>query len=319
MLLTRTEATETEGVWGLQAAGGYGQVTSVVDVRTDVVERAFRTVDGAFREGDRARLDPYAYVGTPLEAHGIGFEVVPVAGELGVMPAWRVDADRATWVLVVHGKGETRAQSLRVIPALHEAGFPILALTFRNDPEAAPSADGRFSWGREEWKDVEDAVRYARLQGASEIVLYAHGMGAEIAAMFLHESELVAEVVGAVLDSPILDFEASVDAETSRRGFPGLFVAGAKALATLRFDIDWRELDQVERAGEFDVPILLLHGDRDDFAPVSSSDAFAAARPDIVRYERFEGAGHSALWNADPLRYETAVTGFLLEVAAPVQ
>ena len=59
VLLTRTEATETEGVWGLQAAGGYGQVTSVVDVRTDVVERAFRTVDGAFREGDRARLSGY--------------------------------------------------------------------------------------------------------------------------------------------------------------------------------------------------------------------------------------------------------------------
>ena len=46
------------------------------------------------------------------------------------------------------------------------------------------------------------------------------------------------------------------------------------------------------------------------------SERFAAALPDLVRFERVAGAGHGAVWNADPARYEAAVTAFLAEVAA---
>ncbi|MBT8213299.1 MAG: lysophospholipase, partial [Acidimicrobiia bacterium] len=73
-------------------------------------------------------------------------------------------------------------------------------------------------------------------------------------------------------------------------------------------------LDQVERADEFDVPILLLHGSDDATVPVESADQFAEARPDIVRYQRFDGVDHVLLWNADPARYEAAVMGFLADV-----
>jgi pimeloyl-ACP methyl ester carboxylesterase len=317
--LTRTPLTELDGVWGLQSEDAYGQVTAVIEVRDDVVERAFRPIAGEFREGDRVRFEEYAFAGTPVEAHGIGFEIVPVAGELGVLPAWRVDGVRTTWVIVIHGEGEGRGQGLRILPALQEQGYPVLMMTYRNDVEASPAADGRFSWGREEWRDVEDAVTYVRLLGAEEIVLYGHAMGGEIAAMFLHESELVGDVVGVVLDSPVLDLEAVVDAMAVDRGIPGFVASGAKALVTLRFDVDWRELDQIERAAEFDVPILLLHGEADERAPVSVSDAFAAARPDIVTYERFAGVGHGFSWNADPIRYEAAVADFLTGVSAPLE
>ncbi len=319
VVLTRTDLTEQDGIWGLRGEDAYGQVSAIIEVREDVVERGFREIEGEFRPGDRAMFDQSAYVGTPLSAHGIGFEVVPVAGDLGVYPAWRVDGERDTWIIMVHGKGDGREQSLRVIPALREAGFPTLVITYRNDPGTPAAVDGRYGWGREEWRDLEDAATYALREGAEELIIYGFSMGGEIASMFLHQSELVTDVVGVVLDSPVLDLEAVVDEEAADRGIPGFLAAGAKELATLRFDVDWRELDQVERADEFDVAVLLMHGELDATVPVASSDAFATARPDLVSYERFVGVDHVHLWNSDPIRYETALVGFLDQVAAPLE
>ncbi len=319
VVISRTTETERDGVWGLASDTAYGQVSSIIEVRDDVVERGFRSLEGEFRPGDRVRFDEYAYTGNPRTAHGIIFEDVRIAGELGVYPAWKIDGDRHTWILYVHGRGiDRREQALRILPALRDAGFPVLVITYRNDVGAPPAPDGRYGWGRTEWMDLEAAARFAQLQGAEELVLFGVSMGGAITSMFLHESDLAALAVGLVLDSPVLDLEATVDVEADERGVPGIFVGGAKTLATLRFDIDWRELDQVERAAEFDVPVLLMHGSDDGTVPVASSDAFAAARPDIVDYERFQGAEHVRLWNEDPVRYETAVVGFLDEVAEPL-
>jgi len=318
IVLSRTPLTEREGVWGLASADAYGQVSAIIERREDVVERAFRPLEGELRPGERVRFDQYAFAGDPLRAHGIAFEEVRVAGDLGAYPAWMIEGDRDTWVILVHGLGVAeRRQALRVIPSLWEAGFSMLVVTFRNDEGAPAAPDGRYAWGRSEWRDIAAAARFAQLQGAEELVVYGFDMGAEVAATFLHESELVADTVGLVLDSPVLDLEAAVDQSMTDRGVPGLVLGGGKTVTTLRFDVDWRRLDQVERAAEFDVPVLLMHGSADQRVPVASSDAFAAARPDLVRYERFEGADHLFLWNENPVRYETAVTEFLNRVAAP--
>jgi uncharacterized protein len=70
----------------------------------------------------------------------------------------------------------------------------------------------------------------------------------------------------------------------------------------------------VVREYEFDVPILLFHGDRDETVPVESSDAFAEARPDLVTYQSVHGAGHVEPWNLDPEGYRETVERFLLEL-----
>ena len=56
------------------------------------------------------------------------------------------------------------------------------------------------------------------------------------------------------------------------------------------------------------MPILLLHSDDDDYVPVTASAALAAARPDIVTFERFATAGHVRLWNYDTERWNAAIT-----------
>lgn len=62
------------------------------------------------------------------------------------------------------------------------------------------------------------------------------------------------------------------------------------------------------------MPILLLHGTDDQTVPVSVSDRFAAARPDLVTYVRSDGVGHVGTQAADPQGYHRALERFLLQV-----
>lgn len=311
VMLSRTDETARPGRWGLEWDGGYAEVGEVVagDAAT-VTRELVAVVEGELRPGQRAGWDPNGFAADPGD-RGLEFAEVLVAGPLGEYPAWQVLGGDDTWVIFVHGKGASRREALRALPAVAELGFPALVVTYRND--AGAPATGRHAVGESEWRDVEAAIRYADAAGAADVVLVGYSMGGVISAMVVHESELGHLVRAMVFDAPLLEVGAAVDWEAAKLQVPGFVTGWAKALATLRFGIDWGVLDQVGRAGEFTVPILLFHGDEDETVPIATSDRFAAARPDLVTYEVFAGAGHVQSWNVDGDRYERALREFLTE------
>ncbi len=315
IVLPRNALTEQEGIWGItNGDGAYGQIAALISQDAETVERSFRTLTGRFIAGEMVTFDPYAEGENPKDAFALDYDEVRVPGELGVNPAWFVDGQRDTWVIIVHGEGlDERRQALRILPALVDGGFPTLVITYRNDG-AAPDDGGFYRWGLGEWQDVDAAITFARTRGAEDFVLYGFGMGATIVTMHLHESDFVGDVLGVVLDSPVLDLGGVVDDIAEERGIPGLVNGAAKAVTRIRFGLEWGELDQLNRADEFDIPMLLLYGTDDAVAPVATADAFAAALPDLVTYERFQDAAHSELWNIDPERYNAAVLSFLIQV-----
>lgn len=87
----------------------------------------------------------------------------------------------------------------------------------------------------------------------------------------------------------------------------------AASVVRARTGINVWAMDQVARAGDLDVPVLLVHGSGDPTVPVTSSDAFAAARPDLVTYLRTD-AVHVQSWNRDPQRYEATLAAFLADL-----
>jgi pimeloyl-ACP methyl ester carboxylesterase len=316
IVLPRDEITETEGIWGVtNGTGGYGQIAGVISTDAETVERSFRTLAGRFIAGEMVTFNAYAAGENPNDAFALDYDDVRIPGDLGVNPGWYVDGARDTWVIVVHGEGlDERRQALRILPTLADGGFPSLVITYRNDG-AAPDAGGFYRWGLSEWQDIEAAIDFARNRGAEDFILYGFGMGANIVTMHLHQSDSAADVRGAVLDSLVPDLGSVVDDIARERGVPGVVSSAAKAVARIRFGMEWSELDQLARAAEFDVPLLLLHGTEDDVVSIAAVDAFAEALPDLVTYERFDGAKRTQLWNSDPERYNAALLSFLVEVA----
>lgn len=299
-----------DGIWGFENERTYAQLTSLLRRSEEGTEWAATSMVGEFTVGSAARVDVDAYPGNPTIAFGLGYNAVRAPGELGPLPAWLIDGRRSTWVIVVHGKGtDRRTQALRMIPALAEAGFPVLVVTYRNDDGAPPSPTGLRSWGLEEWRDLDAAVGLADREGAQGYVLVGHDLGAEIVSMFLHESDRVGKVRGVIFDSPVLDLEGTLDSGDGP--LERLVGEMGQQFARFRFDMEWSELDQVARADQFDVPILAMHGVRDTVVPISITEAFATARPDLVRLVRFEQGGHGDLWNIDRARYERELGAFL--------
>jgi len=89
----------------------------------------------------------------------------------------------------------------------------------------------------------------------------------------------------------------------------------AKGIPGVRYDLDWGQLDYLDRAGGLAAPILVFHQTGDPTVPVAISQALASARPDLVTFEQFAGDGHVQSWNTDRARYERALRVFLERVA----
>jgi uncharacterized protein len=317
------EALTTPGTWGLSWPGGYGRLGAIRSQAGDRIERAFRRLQGPNPQpGELTAVDGYAWPADPTLAAGRPAREVSYPSPLGPTPAWRVDGRRDTWVLLVHGYNAARTETLRTLAAVAAQGYPALAISYRNDPGAPRNPDGLRHWGATEWRDLEAATRYALDQGAAGVVLAGYSMGGAVVASFLLSSPLASRVRGVVLDAPALDLGSVLDYGAVDRTLPVLgtsvppaLTEVAKGIAGLRYDLDWGDLDYVDRAGGLRSPILLFHQGGDPTVPVAISERLARARPDLVAFERFGGDGHVQSWNVDRPRYERALRAFLDRVA----
>jgi len=300
----------TDGTYGLEWAGGYGQVTAIRARGEGWVERDFRPMEGTLTTATAARVDGFAFPTDPAHAFGYEFNEVAIAGELGAMPAWLVPGIPGEgWVIFVHGQNANRREALRSLRAVHDAGLTSLVITYRNDEGAPRNPDERLHYGETEWRDLDAAVTFAREHGARRIVVNGFSMGGGIALAFLLHSEQAGAVSGVILDAPMLDFRETVEFRAPA-AVPVAVLRVGEWIAGMRFDIDWGATDYAARAREYRVPMLILQGNSDTRVPPAKTRAFAAAVPGPVTFVE-TGAGHVRSWNEDPARYESALATFL--------
>ncbi len=181
--------------------------------------------------------------------------------DLGDAPAWFVPGRSSTWAVLVHGKGESRVEMLRLMRSTVGAGLPSMAITYRNDVGAPQEPSHRYQYGRTEWRDLAKAVDYATEHGADRVVLVGASMGGGIIASYLQHTPSHPRVAGLVLDAPMLDLGETVSYGASQRPLPlfghvpGALTWTAKRLATLRYGLDWSAVnyaDDSELAGRAD-------------------------------------------------------------------
>ncbi|MDA1258856.1 MAG: prolyl oligopeptidase family serine peptidase [Chloroflexi bacterium] len=299
------------GKWGIEWDGGSGQVGALLSDDDGVATRDFSPLDGLPTPGVAARLSREVFPGDPLTAHGLPFEDVDFAAQLGELGAWLIGGDDDIWVIHVHGRAGGRDDALRVLPVIERAGMTSLVIDYRNDPGVFEDPSSYYLYGITEWQDVESAVRYALDSGAKSVVPYGYSMGGAIVMSFLYNSPLATSVSGVVLDAPMLDLGRVVEQAAADRHVPGFVTSTARFMTEQRFDVEFDDMGYLGGVDRLTTPILLFHGDSDDRVPVETSDELAEARPDLVTYERVADAEHVHAWNIDPERYESAVETFL--------
>jgi pimeloyl-ACP methyl ester carboxylesterase len=326
--LSATADTLTKGRYGLwfNDDAGHMRVGEIVSRGDGYVIRSLLAVDrGDISTAHRARFSGWFYL-TPRE---LGFEVedITIDAPVGPAPAWLVPAESGTddWVIQVHGRGVTRAETIRAVPVFRAAGYTSLLVSYRNDSVAPYSEDRRYALGGTEWRDVEAAIEFAVGRGATSIVLMGWSMGGATSlqtALLSPHRELFR---GLVLESAVVDWRSVLDFQAGQQKVPLAVRLGALQLLGSTWGkpftgqsqpIDLDSLNIVRRAHELTLPTLLMHSADDGYVPIDAARELAILRPDLISYEEFTGARHAKLWNYDPERFDRVISEWLLSLRA---
>ncbi|WP_019482591.1 alpha/beta hydrolase family protein [Arthrobacter sp. TB 23] len=321
--MDRTLQTVADGIYNLWFEnGGWAQLSDEILARgSDRIARRVTnsSPDSSLTIGARASWSGI-YFASPTDA-SLPMREVAFDTAVGSAPAWLVEGKdaRPTWAVHIHGLGSARAGTLRGVQVATDLGYTSLVISYRNDGEGPKVGSGRSSLGFAEAEDAEAAVHYAVRHGAHRIILFGWSMGAAIALQLVGSARYQSLIAGVVLESPVLDWVATINANCVRSGLPAATGILAVPWLTLRpmsqmmglpTAIPLRDLSWVARAAELAVPILIIHGNRDDSAPIRVSQELRDLRPDLVELKTFK-AGHTLAWNSDPERWRSTVTTWL--------
>ena len=309
--LQSTKNTRRPGVFGIQGPDGQAIVGPILSADTRMVTRQLLHVAGTLTPQTNVAWNTTVYGGKLKEQLHLTITEVSVPTSLGPMPAWFVSGQQPIWVILVHGATGTQEQGLRAFKTLANLGFPILDITYRNDTNAPASTDGLSHLGDTEWEDVEASVKYALTQGAQSILLYGISMGGTIVEVFLARSSYADHIHAVILDSPVLDWRATLKSQTRKNYLPSFIARGAEAIISRRAHINFEALNLLTQPPRH-IPTLLFHGMEDTSAPIALSDIFASIHSSIT-YVRFPDAEHTQCWNANSQKYESRLRTFLEE------
>ena len=239
---------------------------------------------------------------------------------------WAPDPHEA--ILLFHGyTGSIAPDLVEYAPFLRRTAR-VLGLDFRGHGD---SDTGPTTFGVHEIEDVAGALAWLGERGVTRVALMGTSMGGIVALAalaVLGDGRLASadsdpDAAAAVALAPRPRIVAVVgDSVAPRLNGPvgrrigkwlGPFIAqrGFDAVAErLGHDARATEPLRVVPLVE-DVPLLLVHGGRDELVPARDVRRLVAVLPERARHLLIEHGAHSGAHEADPARYEPEVTSFL--------
>jgi len=165
--------------------------------------------------------------------------------------------------------------------------------------------------GFAEAEDVWTSVVYAgRWPASRRLVLFGSSMGA--AAVLHAASRHELPVQGLILQSPFARMAEAVGHRFDRLHAPRFPAAPLLVFwGGFQHGFDGFRHDPVRYAERVRVPVLLMHGERDELACVAEARAIYARLAGPKELVLFPRASHVCLFRADRPRWRRAVTGFL--------
>ncbi len=176
------------------------------------------------------------------------------------------------------------------------------------------------SFGIKERFDCLCWIDYAikRFGKDKKIIISGLSMGASTVIMAAAEP-LPANICGIIADCPYSSPKEIILKVCKGMGLPPricypFIYFGALIFGGFRLN----ECDALRGAENARIPILLIHGEDDDFVPLEMSRRIAEANPERVRLYTFPGAGHGLSYMVSCEEYTRIMTDFINEVTGNI-
>lgn len=221
--------------------------------------------------------------------------------------------DGAPLVIFFHGY---RCSSLRdgngIFLYCRKLGFNVLLV----DQRAHGKSEGStITFGVKGRYDCKSWVDYAIERFGKEQKIYLSGLSMGGATVLMaSDIGLPENVIGILADCPYSSPKAILCSVIKQMGFPvKLTYAMAKLSAKWIGKFDVEEASAIEAVKNTKIPILILHGDADDFVPCYMSIDCQTAAKENVRLKLIKGAAHGMSHCVDTKSYEEALYAFFCE------
>lgn len=240
-------------------------------------------------------------------------ETVWMANQGLKQDAWYVPAARETnkTVIVVHGFNNSKKDMKAYAWMFHELGYNVLM----PDNIAHGKSQGQIiGYG---WNDRLNIIKWAQLlvdkNAASQITLFGVSMGGAAVMMASGESNLPKQVVNIIEDcgysSVWEELKYQAKAMYSLPAFPILYEVSS--ISKVRAGFSYGQASSIEQLKKNKLPILFIHGDKDDFVPTKMVyDNFKASRGAKELYIA-KGAQHAKSMESNPETYQKKISTFL--------
>ncbi len=310
-----------DGIYGVLGENGSAVVSSIISLEGDVITREILQINGELEIGERVSSSSllkiengkYSILGTndyegidesgkytPKSVSNTDYEYIEYESDLGMFPAYLTSKGETGVVIFVHGfRGafERDFTAMLRAPDFENLGYRSMIISYRNDANAPKDPSGLYQYGVTEWIDLDNAIKYVEQNITS----------------WLQNNPDSDRVDGIIFEAPVISFWESVEVNGKARYpfLPELFFPYIKLFTEIRYGVDFDTMDFRDALVKSEVPVLLFHGDDDEWVPVDMSDYIADNRRTNFTYIRMSNVGHVTSWNADPVRYIFEIEKFL--------
>lgn len=229
------------------------------------------------------------------------------------LQAWwipaKLQSDRT--MLVCHGVGANRDDSLRFVPFLHDGGYNVLMFDWRGH---GLSDWARVTFGLNEKQDVRAAIQWAQKNHPDEMK-WLGALGISMGAGILVQAGTVSpEIQAFVLDSPFASVRTMLPymLRTLPEWLRSLAVASTVVAARICVGASVDEIAPLSVIASLAPrPIFMSHGTADKVIPHTETESlFAAAKEPKEKWIE-EGIGHTELREYRTEEYHRRVLAFL--------
>lgn len=204
------------------------------------------------------------------------------------------DNPQAPALLYLHGTFRNLFENIHKIDALRTAGFSILAVDYRGWGLSTPITPSERSIMEDADRAWQEFKRRAPI--AHQRVIYGHSMGSGVAVDLASRLNGRADYGGLILESAFTSFK-DVAAEASM-------------LARVLVSLNDERFASVDKIGNVNAPLLMLHGALDDTIPPVLGKRLFDAAPPPKQWVVIEGGHHSDLQEVGGAPYQAALARF---------